>query len=124
MSRLGKLTVAALVGICLLLVVGWFWAAVFIDDGVTRFSGEERLAAEDAVTSTIMTCHSRVGWSLMVPNVRVTSVELLPGYVQSYRRVRRYRAEVRETTLFSISLGSSVVHAEDEKHAGETVCAF
>jgi hypothetical protein len=87
-----------------------------ISDAVTAFSGEERAAAKNALQSVSRGCSNRIGWRLAVPALRVSRIELQPGYAEG---LRRYRAEVREFTLFGVPLGTTIVHAD-----GDLTCAF
>src|SRR2546423_539903 len=112
----------------LLLIIGWAIPRVFVSDSVNSFSGDQRVAARDAALATRRACSNRVGWPLIVPALMVTRVGLLPGYSPlpgSGAQGRRYRAEVQETTLYGISLGTTVVQTQDGiRGRAEVTCAF
>jgi hypothetical protein len=112
----------------LLLIIGWLTPNLLISNSLDGFSGDERPAAKDALVAAMRGCSNRVGWSLVVPALRVSRVDLQPGYAEwpgSWESGRRYRAEVREFTLFGIPLGTTVVRTEDGVRGRiEVTCAF
>lgn len=116
-----------LLGLALVAVAGWWLPRLLVDDGVARFSGEEGVVAAEALRSARGGCSNRVGWPLVVPALQVRRVELLPGSLPAeptLPQVPRYRAEVRELTLFGIPIGTIQVSGLTQKQRGYPSCPF
>ncbi|MFN2642500.1 MAG: hypothetical protein ABR548_11540 [Actinomycetota bacterium] len=103
------------------LALGWFSSALLFDDGVGRYSGRDRVAAEDAVETAARGCSNRIGWRLIVPNLSLRKIRVEPT---DFDGVPAYSAELREQTLFGIAIGNVVLVRGSDTGKGRLDCDF
>ncbi|MDI3339935.1 MAG: hypothetical protein QJR03_05315 [Sphaerobacter sp.] len=74
-----------------------------VDSGVERFTGPERVAAEDAIQAARGACGSETGERVLRRRRRIITLEILgePGAGRQ-EGIPDYRAEVQAYTLFGI----------------------
>ena len=96
-----------LVGLVVLVAVGFNSTRSLVRDGLDRFTGAERVAAEDAL-SLAYGCLDHPIQRSLTPKLQVADMDLEPGYcpIAGTHRIPAYRAEVRTYTLFMIPTGT------------------
>lgn len=82
---------------CVALIAGYASTALVVSDGLDRFTGEERAAAQDALDRAQSACVEHVE-NLLRWKMRVVEVKLGPEACP-------YRAELRTYTFFGIPTG-------------------
>ena len=86
-----------------------FVGALLVRDGLGRFAGEARGAAEHALSAAPSRCADEPGYRILRRWFRVVAVELAPGSCWD-EPVRDYRATLRTYTVFAIPTGEVTVH--------------
>lgn len=86
-----------------LLAAGSVTSVLLVRDGLDLFTGERRVAAEDALLSARLALEP--GDRLLWPWFKVIELELEPGFcVPNKPSLRRYRAVLRQYTLFAVPI--------------------
>ncbi len=106
--RVRVVAFALVVGIVIVLAscIANAWATA--GNGLDRFVGEERWAAQGALSRARSGCADEPGDKLLRRRFRVVSVELLPG--DCPRGGLAYRAMLRSYTFFGIPTGEVSVY--------------
>lgn len=116
--RIGlKVTIVTFVALMVALALGGLAA---VDDGVDRFAGAARAAAQDAVLQATFACGNEPGERILRRKWRVIALKTVGTQtVASFggQRAPDYRARVRSYTLFGLPTGTITV-----RPTGNIVC--
>lgn len=106
-----------LVGLGILLAVGFADTRLLVGDGSDRFAGEERAIAQDALLSAQIGCLDHPVVSMLIRRIRIVEAKFEPRCREEGPSARQgYRAVLRAYTFFVIPAGTISVRC------GEVVC--
>lgn len=99
------------VGFCILLVVGFVGTRLLVSNGVDQFTGEERVAAQEALLSVQIGCLDNPIARLVIPKIRVVKMRLESEHCPAVHPSvgQDYRVVLRIYTFFGIPVGTASV---------------
>lgn len=106
-----------LVGLGILLAVGFADTQLLVGNGSDQFTGEERVIAQDALLSAQIGCLDHPIVRVLIRRIRVVEVKFEPHcQAEGPSAHQGYRAALRAYTFFVIPIGTISVRC------GEVVC--
>ena len=97
-----------LIGLGVLLAAGFASTRSLVGDGLERFVGEERAAAQDALISAHFGCLDNPIGRAVIPKIQVVEVQFAPGHCSTMLSLPtwKYLVVLRAYTLFLVPVAT------------------